>query len=79
MNIQEQLERAKKQLNACLEAELVVLENQHYIIGNRTYTRANLEEINKMTQYWTKRVEELEVQTVSVKRNRGYRAVPRDL
>jgi hypothetical protein len=68
------LERAKKHLNAWLDAELAVTTGQSYSIGSRSLTRANLSEISKQINYWRREVSRLEG-----KGRRARRFVPRDL
>lgn len=48
------LEQAKEMLASWLEAEKAVMSNQSYSIGSRSITRANLSEIRKSIQYWSK-------------------------
>lgn len=72
-------EIAEKHLEAWLEAELAVTSSQSYTIGSRSLTRANLSEIRKMIEYWTREVDRLENLMSSGGRNRMYQGVPRDL
>lgn len=67
------LERAKKHLNAWLDAELAVSTGQSYRLGTRQLNRANLSEIRKQIQFWRN-----EVTSLSGKNRRVRRIVPRD-
>lgn len=46
------LDEAKAQLDAYKKASLAVAQNQEYKIGDRSYTRADAEEIRKSITYW---------------------------
>lgn len=48
------LEKAKEMLDSWLEAEKAVMSGQSYTIGSRSITKANLLEIRKSVQYWSK-------------------------
>lgn len=69
------LTRAKRHLEAWLDAELAISTGQSYRIGTRQLTRANLSEVRKQIIYWQREVSRLE--------GRGsrkvFRAIPRDL
>lgn len=69
------LERAKKHLNAWLDAELAISTGQSYTIGSRSLTRASLSEVRKQITYWRREVARLEGRGS----RRVFRAVPRDL
>jgi hypothetical protein len=43
---------AQEMLNLYLEAEKAILVNQSYTVKNRTFTRANLDEVVKERKYW---------------------------
>jgi len=73
------LETAKKHLDIWLEAESEVAINQAYTISGKSFTRADLGEIRKQTEYWSNKVQELENIAKRKGRNRIYRVVPRDL
>lgn len=73
------LETAKKHLDIWLEAESEVAINQAYTIDGKSFTRADLGEIRKQTEYWSNKVQELENIAKRKGRNRIYRVVPRDL
>lgn len=79
MTKQEQLERARRQLEIFMKAEEEVAVNQHYSIAGRIYTRANLAEIGERIVYWTDKVTKLEAQARGSGRNRIHRVIPRDL
>ena len=46
------LDEAKQQIDAYKKASLAVAQNQEYKIGDRTYTRADADEIRKSISYW---------------------------
>lgn len=73
------LERAKKHLEAWLEAELLCSTSQSYTIGSRTLTRANLVEIRKQIDYWQNKVNELVILERGGRVKRSKRFIPRDL
>lgn len=73
------LERAKKHLNAWLDAELKVSNSQSYTLGPRTLTYANIAEIRKQIAYWENRVKALEMEAAGRKVNKSRRFMPRDL
>ena len=50
------LETAQTMLNLYIEAEKAVLLNQSYKIGERTFTRANLDEITRNREIWERKV-----------------------
>ena len=50
------LETAQTMLNLYIEAEKTVLLNQSYKIGERTFTRANLDEITRNREIWERKV-----------------------
>ncbi len=54
------LETAQTMLNLYIEAEKAVLLNQSYKINDRTFTRANLDEITKNRAIWEQKVAKLE-------------------
>jgi len=68
------LERAKRHLEAWLNAELAVSTGQSYSLGSRSLTRANLSEINKQIIFWRNEISRLEG-----KGRRAKRFMPRDL
>lgn len=72
------LERAKKHLEAWLNAELAVTTGQSYSIGSRSLTRANLSEIMQQIKYWKNQVAILEHGS-NYKMRRSKRFIPRDL
>lgn len=69
------LERARKHLEAWLEAELAVSTGQAYRIGTRQLQRANLNEIRQQIQYWRSEIAKLEGRG----RRKVSRVIPRDL
>lgn len=69
------LERAKKHLDAWLEAELAVSTGQTYRIGSRQLERANLQEIRKQISFWRREISKLQGKGS----RRVMRIVPRDL
>lgn len=69
------LERAKKHLEAWLEAELSVSTGQSYRLGTRQLQRANLSEIRQQIQYWRSEIAKLEGRG----RRNVTRVIPRDL
>lgn len=69
------LEKAKQHLNMWLEAEEVISTHQSYTMGSRSLTRADLGKVAERIKYWSGVVNSLE----NGRRNRIYRAVPRDL
>lgn len=70
-----ELERAKKHLEAWLDAELAVSTGQSYKIGTRQLTRVNIADIRKQITYWQREVARLQGKG----RRKVFRAVPRDL
>lgn len=79
MTVQEQLTRARRQLETFMKAEEEVAVNQHYSVEGKVYTRANLAEIGERITYWTNKVTQLEAQVKGNGRNRVHRVIPRDL
>lgn len=73
-----ELERAKKHLEAWYNAELAISTGQSYSIGPRSLTRANLSEVVKQIEYWKKEVARLE-RNPTGKMRRAKRYIPRDL
>lgn len=73
-----ELERAKKHLEAWYTAELAISTGQSYSIGPRSLTRANLSEVVKQIEYWKKEVARLE-RNPTGKMRRAKRYIPRDL
>ena len=53
------LETAQTMLNLYIEAEKAVLLNQSYKINDRTFTRANLDEITRNRTIWEQKVSKL--------------------
>jgi hypothetical protein len=52
-------EVATEMLNLYIEAEKAILINQSYTFKNRTYTRANLNEVVRERQRWQNYVDSL--------------------
>lgn len=73
------LDRAKKHLEAWLDAELSVSSGQSYSIGSRSLTRANLTEIRKQIDYWQNKVTALTITSNGGRIKRAKRYIPRDL
>lgn len=73
------LERAREMLTVWMEAEKAVATAQHYRIGTRELTRANLGEIRERIRYWETKVAELEAVDKNGGGRRVTRIVPRDL
>lgn len=69
------LERAKRHLEAWLDAELAISTGQSYRIGTRQLNRANLTEVRKQITYWQREISRLEGKGS----RRVFRVVPRDL
>lgn len=65
---------AETRLQAYVDAELAVLGNQSYKIGDRELTRADLKEIREGIDYWEAKVDRL--QPTPTSRGRMMRAVP---
>ena len=61
------LAQAQEQLNTYLAAEIAVLANQSYKIGNREFRRADLEAVQMGVKTWNDRV----VQLAASARGRG--------
>lgn len=68
------LERAKKHLEAWLDAELAVSTGQSYRIGTRQITRADIEDIRKQIAYWQRKIKILQGKSS----RKVYQAIPRD-
>lgn len=79
MAILDRLNRAKDRLNAYYEAELKVLSGQSYRMGNRTLTRANLNEIQQAIANLENLVDELESQAAGKGRRKVFGVIPRDI
>lgn len=69
------LERARRHLNAWLDAELAVSQAQSYRILNKEVTRADLPHIRQQIKYWQNEVNRLS----GKKRRNMVRVMPRDL
>ena len=68
------LETAQKSLMQALEAREAILTGQRYKLGSREMERADLADVEKDIQYWQDWVTKL-----GPKRQRVWRAIPRDL
>lgn len=68
------LETAQKSLMQALEAREAILTGQRYKLGSRELERADLADVEKDIQYWQDWVTKL-----GPKRQRVWRAIPRDL
>lgn len=68
------LEVAKNHLQAWLDADLAVSQNQSYQIGVRRLTKADAPQITEKIKYWSNMVEKLQAGGPRVKR-----VIPRDL
>lgn len=73
------VERAKKHLEAWLDAELAVTTGQSYSIGSRSLTRANVAEIRKQIEYWQNQLEAAKIRESGGRIIRARRFIPRDL
>ena len=73
------LTQAKDMLTVWMEAERAVAAAQHYRIGTRELTRADLGEIRESIRYWEAKVAELEAIEKYGGGRRVTRIVPRDL
>jgi len=65
------LETAQTMLNLYIEAEKAVLLNQSYKINDRTFTRANLEELINGRRIWEQKVARLEQPRRGISIRRG--------
>lgn len=72
-------ELCKKKLETWLAAEEAVATGQSYQIGNRMLTRADLKQVREQMEYWAGKLAQAEAEEKNGGRNRGYRAVIRDL
>ncbi|MCD7918633.1 MAG: DUF6148 family protein [Clostridiales bacterium] len=72
------LRQAQHHLDSWLEASLEITTHQSYRLGNQTLTMADLDQVRRMIDYWSDKVEQLEALEENGGRNRFYRAVPRD-
>jgi len=72
----EQYERAKKHLEAWLDADLAVSTGQTYQMGSRSLTRAHASEIRKNILFWEKKVNQYSQKRSGI---RMKRMIPRDL
>ncbi|MDQ0153416.1 hypothetical protein J2S20_002136 [Moryella indoligenes] len=72
-------ELCQKKLNTWLKAEEKIATGQHYQIGTRMLTRADLREVRKEIEYWAARLNEAESAEKRRGRNRLFGFVPRDL
>lgn len=73
------IREAKEMLSGWMEAERAVMAGQHYRIGTRELTRANLAEIRESIKYWSGQVAQLEAIEKNGGGRRVSRIVPRDL
>ncbi len=62
------LEVAQQQLNNWIECSTAIAKNQSYKIGDRTFTRANLDEVNSALLLWEKKVELIKLRGSSLRR-----------
>lgn len=72
-------ELCKKKMETWLAAEEAVATGQSYQIGNRMLTRADLKQVREQMEYWAGKLAQAEAEGKNGGRNRGYRAVIRDL
>ena len=54
------LAQAEAKLAEALDAVSAVMLNQEYRIGSRTYTRANLSELQRAVEFWDGKVRRLD-------------------
>jgi hypothetical protein len=64
------LEQAQAQLESYMTAEIAVLSNQSYKIGNREFKRADLAAIQVGISTWNDRVQDLQRKQVGRSRSR---------
>ena len=62
------LKTAQQQLDMWLRCSEAIAQNQSYKINDRTFTRANLEEVNRSLIMWEKKVELIKLHGNSLKR-----------
>lgn len=72
-------EVCQKKLNTWLAAEEAIATGQSYQIGSRMLTRADLKQVREEMEYWAGKLAEAEAEEKHNGRNRGYRAVIRDV
>lgn len=72
-------EICQKKLNTWLAAEEAIATGQSYQIGTRMLTRADLKQVREQMEYWAGKLSEADAEEKRGGRNRGYRAVIRDL
>lgn len=53
------LAQAQEQLDAWMAASLAVTKGQSYALNGKSYTRVNVEHIDKMILLWDRKVKEL--------------------
>lgn len=76
----ERLNKDKARLELYFAAEEAILSGaQHYQIGSRSLTRADLSEIRKMIDNLTDSIDELESELAGYGRRRAMRGLPRDV
>lgn len=78
--LKERIEKYQKRLDLYYKAEEAILDGaQHYEIGSRKLTRADLAEIRKMITELENNLDEMEKELNSGYRRKCVRVIPRDV
>jgi hypothetical protein len=78
--LKERIEKYKKRLDLYYKAEEAILDGaQHYEIGSRKLTRADLAEIRKMITTLENELDSLESEFACGNRRKCVRVIPRDV
>lgn len=72
------LEEVRENLALWRKAEQAIATAQSYTMGNRTLTRANLNEVIKRINYWEEKETEIEMRAQGKRMRRTKQFIPRD-
>jgi hypothetical protein len=78
--LKERIDKYKQRLDLYYKAEEAILDGaQHYEIGTRKLTRADLAEIRKMITTLEKELDSMECEYANGSRRKCIRVIPRDV